>query len=260
MTDRFQLEVLTQGFSTEMNFYENDVAIQMSRAFGAFRIAVAQLRDYYRDFVFASRRLHSSPEMAIRLKFPYPDDYIGPDGNEVKFTYNSRVDDGKLMFIATTTEGLKIFIKFTRRYSLEAHQLCAKPTAAPTLYGFQRLYGGWFMAIMEYLDPETYEHLKPRTDNTDRLVAEVKLAVEVLHEGGYVHGDIRRGNTMTRRHWSYEKGAKNVLLIDFDWAGLEGQARYPANINYETIRRPQDARYNNLITKEHDNIMVEYLF
>jgi hypothetical protein len=65
---------------------------------------------------------------------------------------------------------------------------------------------------------------------------------------------------MVRREWNPDDGMRNLKLIDFDWAGPEGTTRYPANVNYEQIDRPLEARDGEFITREHDNAMVEYLF
>ena len=41
------------------------------------------------------------------------------------------------------------------------------------------------------------------------------------------YGDIWTINIMTRREQEGSEGVGNVLLIDFDWAGLDGTVRYP---------------------------------
>ena len=50
------------------------------------------------------------------------------------------------------------------------------------------------------------------------------------------------------------------MLIGFDWAGVIGEARYPMNVNDVDIRRPYGAHDDELITVEHDNIMINYMF
>ncbi len=44
-----------------------------------------------------------------------------------------------------------------------------------------------------------------------------------LHERGSVHGDIRTANIMVNKD-SFKTG--HFMLIDFDWAGVAGVARY----------------------------------
>ena len=51
-----------------------------------------------------------------------------------------------------------------------------------------------------------------------------------------------------------------VHLIDFDWAGCVGKAKYPIGMNCETVRRPEGIEGGELITEQHDIEMVSYLF
>lgn len=50
----------------------------------------------------------------------------------------------------------------------------------------------------------------------------------------------------------------SVHLIDFDWAGRVGEARYPMRVNHITVKRPEWG--GELITQQHDIEMVSYLF
>ena len=241
------------------NVHETAMATRLARAFGAFRIAVDKLRDHYQNLI--SRSLHElqTPETVLRMTFPYPESY-GSEDAEIKFTYDSRVHDGKLIFPATTTGGTKVLVKFTRRYSKEAHQHCAEAGLAPNLLGFQSLLTGWYMIVMEYLDPQTYRTLGPEDGSDSRLVEAIKRVVAVLHGGGFVHGDIRDINFLTRHQWSAEEKARNALLLDFDWAGVSGIAKYPPHVNRQTVKRPEGAEGGELITQGHDWAMVGYIF
>ena len=46
------------------------------------------------------------------------------------------------------------------------------------------------------------------------------------------------------------------MLVDFDWAGKEGEVHYPMNVNRSDIKRPDGARDGQLIKKEHDLEML----
>ena len=80
------------------------------------------------------------------MTFPYPDSYV-TEGAEIEFTYDSRFDDGRLTFFATTTGREKVLVKFTRRYLKEAHQYCAEARVAPKLLdsGLCRQDGIWLL-------------------------------------------------------------------------------------------------------------------
>ena len=62
--------------------------------------------------------------------------------------------------------------------------------------------------------------------------------VRTLHEGGFVHGDIRDANLLIDRA-SLASDDVTIHLIDFDWAGCVGEAKYPIGMNCETVRRPE---------------------
>ena len=248
LTDRVQLEPLTDHFTLNLNHHED--LSRVARAFGALRIAFNKLCEYYRN-----PPTSGSPE---RVMFPYPDGWT--TNGDVELTYCSRVDMNRLIFLATTTNGVRVLVKFTRRYSAAAHRYCARAGVAPALLGFRSLPAGWYMVVMEYLDPETYRILEPSDSSNNELVAGVRRVVKTLHGGGFVHGDIRHVNILTRSQWTSSEGVQNVFLIDFDWAGLEGQTRYPPNINLTSVNRPKGVEDGELIQQAHDWFMVEHIF
>ena len=245
LTDRVQLEPLTDHFTLNLNHHED--FSRVARAFGALRIAFNKLCEYYQNL--------PTPRSPERVMFPYPDGWTA--NGDVELTYHSRVDKNRLIFLATTTNGAKVLVKFTRRYSEEVHQYCARAGVAPELLGFLPLPAGWYMVIMEYLDPETYRTLEPSDGSNNDLVAGIRQVVKTLHGGGFVHGDIRHVNILTRRSL---EDAQNVFLIDFDWAGLEGKTRYPPNINLTSVVRPEGVEDGELIQQAHDWFMVEHIF
>jgi serine/threonine protein kinase len=123
---------------------------------------------------------------------------------------------------------------------------------APGLRGFTNIGGGWFMVVMDFID-DGYQLLDD-SPVMDSFVSEVREKVISLHQAGYVHGDIRTTNIMVKK--SRQPG---IFLIDFDWAGVIGEVRYPMNVNVEDIRRPDGAIDNELILAEHDIAMVDFI-
>ncbi|KAJ7826696.1 hypothetical protein B0H14DRAFT_2161133, partial [Mycena olivaceomarginata] len=67
--------------------------------------------------------------------------------------------------------------------------------------------------------------------------------ISVLHNGGYVFGDLRWPNIMVAK--------KEVKLIDFDWAGKVGQAKYLIHLAHN-IGWPSGVTAMVLIEKAHD--------
>ena len=90
-------------------------------------------------------------------------------------------------------------VKFTRRYSEDAHHFLAQLGCAPRLRAVMRLPGGWNMVVMDYSE---YMQLRdPMLQISDELrlhtiMAKVSEVVQKLHDAGFVHGDIRSPNVL----------------------------------------------------------------
>ncbi|CAG8702326.1 398_t:CDS:2 [Funneliformis caledonium] len=77
--------------------------------------------------------------------------------------------------------------------------------------------------------------------------------VKHIHNGGYVHGDLRKENIL------YQEGKDrlvNLALVDFDWADHIGKAVYPPFLNTKGITRYHEAGSGKLIESEHDIFML----
>ena len=86
------------------------------------------------------------------------------------------------------------------------------------------------MVVEGYIDGDTLASAKKRKkldEKTMQIVrSEVQRAIEVLHVRKLVFCDLRSPNVMITKTTRNE-----VKLIDFNWAGEEGQARYPSLIS-----------------------------
>jgi len=69
-----------------------------------------------------------------------------------------------------------------------------------------------------------------------------------LHQEGWVHGDIRDSNIMVKKSSPFE----TFQLVDFDWSGRIGEARYPLDVNTTSVKRPDAVAGGELIKAEHD--------
>jgi len=116
---------------------------------------------------------------------------------------------------------------------------------APEVLAYQPLPGGWHVVVMEFL--LGHETLVAR-QREGRIPVEVVNAVEEavgkMHDGGYVHGDLRLPNILVGP-------GNSVKFVDFDWAGLKGEAVYPPLMNPDVGWHP-DARLGKEILPEHD--------
>ena len=68
-----------------------------------------------------------------------------------------------------------------------------------------------------------------------------------LHQEGLVHRNIRNSN-MVKKSGPY----KTSQLVDFDWSGHIGEARYPLDVNTTTVKQPAAVASGELIKAEHD--------
>jgi hypothetical protein len=150
-----------------------------------------------------------------------------------------------------TDDDVKICIKFVRRYSQAAHEKCATMGIAPKLSGFEDIGAGWTMVIMDAL----HEEYKPFDRNA--LPAgtreHIRAGLDELHRAHFVHGDLRDANILVRQGG----GKPGFMLVDFDWAGVFGKVRYPADVNKG---QPDGVSDGMLIKPEHDIAMLERMF
>ncbi|KAF5368670.1 hypothetical protein D9757_010208 [Collybiopsis confluens] len=167
---------------------------------------------------------------------------------KVQFCYTERVDPIRLVFKACTTDGENIIIKFGYgRYGLEAHRAAGEAGLAPALLGYSKLTGGWWMAAMELLHEGFQSCAKIGVNRSCKSV--IGSSIRAFHSMGFVHGDLRASNILVRRYddqWE-------CRLIDFDWAGYNGQVKYPYGV-YRTssMFRPMANMDQLPITVEHD--------
>ena len=85
----------------------------------------------------------------------------------------------------------------------------------------------------------------------------MKRALVRLHGAGFVHGDVRDVNVLIRNDGA-PAGCADVLVVDWDWAGREGEAKYPLGINTR-LSRPEGVFPAMEIKAEHDVWMAEHL-
>ncbi|KAG8881497.1 hypothetical protein FRB99_004723 [Tulasnella sp. 403] len=254
LTETFDMNAL--GPTIPLFWHSTDTELQTLAAqmFGAFKQAVAALKAYY-----------SAPD-PIPFQdphFPWVVEYHPQDQptNTRKFRYIRRITGHQLVYECQDCESdERLAVKFVQTYSKEVHLECAALGCAPKLYGFDAVACGWSIVVMELLDPDDNWFLGVafEGDEVRPIYEEVKKHVSALHARGYVHGDIRRSNVLVK---SSKEQSVSVRLIDFDWAGKVGEAKYPLLVNPDLggIRRPAGVEGGGYVTMEHDLAMVELL-
>ncbi|KAF8592953.1 hypothetical protein BDV93DRAFT_461920, partial [Ceratobasidium sp. AG-I] len=149
-------------------------------------------------------------------------------------------------------------VKFAESYNAKAHRLLAEKRLAPELlfvsseHGFK--VGGRTMIVMEKVRGKTLATIKsiPRPVKT-----QVLGALKLLHQNGIVFGDLRPPNVMAVL--DDRKQPVGGMLVDFDWCGADGKAKYPTNINIK-VNWPAGVGPGTTMKVEHDLEMLEKVF
>ncbi|CAK5281684.1 unnamed protein product [Mycena citricolor] len=190
--------------------------------------------------------------------FPSPTTFLYC-GAPVHFDYLEALerDSVCVTFRCCTHEDLprSVVVKFAQTYCPEAHELLAEKGLAPQLLYCGPVdpsqdapsYQPLKMIVMEYIDGKTVAQLQGRVPPED-CQQQLTHMLSLLHNDGYVFGDLRWPNVMVV--------GKDVKLIDFDWAGKEGDATYPIHLA-NNIVWPPGATAMGKIEKEHDIHMLK---
>jgi hypothetical protein len=246
---------------------------RVAQVFRALNQATKELEDYYSKLEFDQSQIshgpqksHGPPSHGSSHPPPTPSHPITPhpvppsfqgftvDERTYKVDYRSRLgpaSPSRAVFKGTITcssDQVKhiVAIKFTATYCVAAHKKLAEIDRAPRLWFCDLVESvGMYVVVMDYED--TGERLVE-----GKHIEELRTAIKALHGGGYVHGDIRGPNVLVT--------TGGLKLIDFDWCGEEGTARYPADICL-TAGYPwhKEVCRGGQITKDHDEHMLTVL-
>lgn len=138
-----------------------------------------------------------------------------------------------------------VCVKFVpRQYGEKVHQLLADHDLAPKLLKTDKLPGGWIAIIMENIVNGRMLQ-KPVSQQVKQSLMQV---LELMETNSYVHGDLRPQNIIVREN--------KVYVIDFDWAGNEGEATYPPTLNVSENDWAQGVMPEGQIKKEHDQYQI----
>ncbi|KAG8941592.1 hypothetical protein FRC04_004173 [Tulasnella sp. 424] len=142
-------------------------------------------------------------------------------------------------------------------YGLEPHVLAASAGFAPRLLGTASVPGAPVIYVMELLsESEEWFHLvwyelpKHITERQKGHLRDRGTALtSFLSRNQLVHGDLRGCNVMCR----LGDNDVDLRVLDWDWAGKQGAARYPVALNMEA---GYQGRPGGLIEASHDEHML----
>lgn len=194
-------------------------------------------------------------------QFPRWRSFKSQEGKECKIEYIRRLpqDLDKGVFLAKMTsdgsDEKNVVVKFSHSYSPTTHETLADAQLAPQLYYAKfedsKLGSdgpGMWVVVMEYL--ENVADL-PKIPNKGQAV-NLKKLLEVLRKAESVHGDLRRPNILTR--------GDELFIVDFDWAGKDGVAKYPFHINLNEDKNWHvDVGSGRPIKMDHDDHRVQMM-
>ena len=236
--------------------------VRIARIFLALRNGIRSLTNFY------ARLDCSKTDLTARERrvYPYPTSYPGADSTPVEFIYTGRLQD-RLQCVTfkakLRTSNKDVVVKFVTGYGENAHRLLADHGFAPELlyYGPLIRNGELYMVVMDFIDGENLADAFDQVHILSGIHAEIKKAVKLLHAQDLVFGDLRRANVMLRKGWDDDNDDDDnaegkVVLVDFDWAGQRGVARYPM---FVSPHRPDGVRPHALVQPEHDLEMLEIL-
>lgn len=253
LTDKCIVQRLTDFIWMGSGTVLNDRSCRrVARILYSLARSLGHLRAYY-------IALASTDDAEPSRFFPYANSFLS-SGIPVHFEYVETLQrhSGCVTFRCRTFEDTSrtVVVKFTQTYCPEAHELLAAKGMAPELLYCGSVdhspdapsYQPLKMIVMEYIDGKTAAQLQ--NNLPEDFAAQLSEIVSVLHTGGYVFGDLRLPNIMVAK--------KQVKLIDFDWAGKEGLAKYPIHLA-RSIIWPTGVMALGQIKKAHDLDMLHGL-
>lgn len=218
----------------------------LARCFNALRDGLRTLDDFYGGLKIVPSDQHI---------YPFHRSYTDSQKRTVFFKYIRRLHETKHIYLAENeADGVRLVVKFVEHYNEKAHKLLAEFNLAPKLVHYSDAeYWPYGVVVMEYVKGETvHERYGPTDTFPEHIYAQVKTAIDKLHQESIVFGDLRRANIMIT------DDDDKVKVIDFDWCGEDGMGKYPPSLN-DSIGWHQGVERNGIMLKAHDTHMLDML-
>ncbi|KAL5514057.1 hypothetical protein ACEPAG_2818 [Sanghuangporus baumii] len=280
-------EIIVQPF-TDYLFLGGDPdygkrVLHIARTFKATKRALRELEHFYET------SLGDNSNCAPHLPRPSVIDESDPCPN-LRFVDRLFTENVASTLYSAKMDGRDVVVKFTNAYCGDAHRLLASHGLAPQLHFCGRIRGGLWMVVMDYVQGYNSNDYLTKNGLPADIVADVRKAVGLLHDEGYVFGDLRPENILVVEEreantngalWmlngSYDNTSNDIcpammvndynvyprlraVLIDFDWCGKDSEARYPTTLNDtgDIDWAPGVERFG-LMKKEHDDYRLRNL-
>ena len=221
---------------------------QLARVFKALKNALAHLIEFH---------LRAVPEPERH----YP--YFREIGDEGIISYLEELKQNVFRCVLQKDgNSERVIVKFVERYGIEAHRLLEKKGYAPSVKAFvKNVTSRYHVIVMEYIEHAVtlYDYIlkeEHKTHTVTQLKDHCSEVLTLLHTQGYCHGDLRGNNILVRRH----EASCPVVIVDFDWSGKIGEAKYPLFMNHINLKWPDGATDNAPLRPEHDQYWLDKVF
>ncbi|EJU00821.1 hypothetical protein DACRYDRAFT_108874 [Dacryopinax primogenitus] len=165
-------------------------------------------------------------------------------------------DDGRTRpLFRTEFDSKRCVVKFSHTYGVEAHELLAKAGLAPALFHAKQVYhDSFWLIVMDHVDGKPFVEVP--SEGKDSVLNDLSRAVQHLAASGLVHGDLRELNIMCVK----EDKTWRARLVDFEWSGGAGKARYPVSLNDTgEIGWHSSVKRDGFLERAHDEHMLKRL-
>jgi hypothetical protein len=173
--------------------------------------------------------------------FPYPSSFSDRrSGSQFQIQYLKKMK--KLLFSAKILNSdMRVIVKFCSRYNQDVHLFCHSCGFAPALISCTAV-GNYIVVVMEKL---VLRDLRNDELKNPEIQQQIRYMASRLKEKSFVHGDMRLSNIL------FDTCSKRVVLVDYDWSGIDGKDTYPPLMN-PSIRWPKGASTGQPLRHEHD--------
>lgn len=180
------------------------------------------------------------------------------DSESVSWAFVAHIARGVYVGLRSDSSST-VIVKFAATYSRECHEALATAGLAPQCLGVDRTtWAPWIVVVMEHCwEHKTLEkELRSRSvapDTASAVAGKLRAALTVLKREGLAVGDLRPPNVLIRGAGA----AVDVKMIDFDWGGRCGDARFSSYLN-PGVTWPAKA-HGRAISHDDDEFMVEQM-
>lgn len=180
-----------------------------------------------------------------------------------RFMYEGRHhDDYRQSLFLADYDGKIVLVKFCERYSDDGHRNLASVGLAPVLHYASEVVGGLTMVVMDLVDGRDAYHEFRFREVPETVLTDMKRALGRLHGAQLVYGDMRRPNILVVKRKSQDGHGDEWrgLLVDFDWCGRNGEAKYPPTLNTGgEVKWAKGVEPAGQMTPKHDLDMLQMI-